>query len=146
MIISAAAPSASEYEPSLWEYEPGSSQTIEQVWFVGSHADVGGGYSRQPLADITLAWMQGKAQLGGRGLALDPARVPAVRGLDLGALQVTDSYGRFLGGLYKLLRAPFLRPVSVGPHRAVDESVGDKMRRDPAYRPRNPGLAGGEGA
>jgi len=32
-------------------------QHVEQVWFAGSHADVGGGYSETALSDITLAWM-----------------------------------------------------------------------------------------
>ncbi|MCA9635721.1 MAG: DUF2235 domain-containing protein [Myxococcales bacterium] len=131
-----------EYEPSLWEYEPTSTQTVEQVWFVGAHSDVGGGYPRQPLADLSLAWMQGKALLGGRGLALDPARLADVRGIDMAAATVTDSYGRFMRGLYKLIRGPYLRPIERGPTFAVDESVADKLRRDPGYRPKNPGIAG----
>ncbi len=32
-------------------------QHVEQVWFAGSHADVGGGYPETALSDITLHWM-----------------------------------------------------------------------------------------
>lgn len=28
-----------------------------QVWFPGAHSDVGGGYKRRELQDITLFWM-----------------------------------------------------------------------------------------
>jgi uncharacterized protein (DUF2235 family) len=30
---------------------------LEQVWFRGAHADVGGGYTRRDLSDIPLGWM-----------------------------------------------------------------------------------------
>jgi hypothetical protein len=29
---------------------------LRQVWFPGAHANVGGGYSDQEIANITLAW------------------------------------------------------------------------------------------
>lgn len=32
-------------------------ETLEQVWFRGAHADIGGGYARTDLSDITLGWM-----------------------------------------------------------------------------------------
>jgi len=32
-------------------------QVLKQVWFAGSHSDIGGGYQSHDLADITLAWM-----------------------------------------------------------------------------------------
>ncbi|KAF9270123.1 hypothetical protein L218DRAFT_14436 [Marasmius fiardii PR-910] len=32
-------------------------QVLEQCWFTGSHADIGGGYSKHDLADLTLVWM-----------------------------------------------------------------------------------------
>ncbi len=34
---------------------------IEQVWFTGNHADIGGGYGQRGYADITLNWMVEKA-------------------------------------------------------------------------------------
>jgi len=45
---------------------------ISQVWFVGAHADVGGGYSltESRLSDVTLEWMMRK--LGGVGVIWQP--------------------------------------------------------------------------
>jgi hypothetical protein len=40
-------------------------ERISQVWFVGVHADIGGGYSRAGLAYWTLAWMIERAKVYG---------------------------------------------------------------------------------
>ncbi len=32
-------------------------QTVRQVWFMGMHTDVGGGYAERKLSDIILEWM-----------------------------------------------------------------------------------------
>ena len=40
-------------------------ERISQVWFVGVHSDVGGGYSRDGLAHVTLAWMMERARVYG---------------------------------------------------------------------------------
>lgn len=43
----------SDFVPCLWDERNG----VEQIWFAGSHSDVGGGYLDCGLADITLTWM-----------------------------------------------------------------------------------------
>ena len=43
--------------PSLWNADSAPDQSIRQVWFAGSHMDVGGGHVERGLADVTLAWM-----------------------------------------------------------------------------------------
>ena len=51
-----------DFPPCLWDESnavPG--QTIEQVWFAGSHSDVGGWYDERGLANVALHWMLGKA-------------------------------------------------------------------------------------
>jgi uncharacterized protein (DUF2235 family) len=40
-------------------------ERISQVWFVGVHSDIGGGYSRAGLAYWTLAWMIERAKVYG---------------------------------------------------------------------------------
>lgn len=35
---------------------------IEQVWFAGAHANVGGGYPKDAMSLVTLDWMMGKAE------------------------------------------------------------------------------------
>lgn len=39
----------------------GSNQVVEQVWFAGAHANVGGGYPKDALALVPLLWMMRKA-------------------------------------------------------------------------------------
>ena len=49
------------FRPILWTLPVGASlpsnQIVEQVWFAGVHADVGGGYKETALSDIGLMWM-----------------------------------------------------------------------------------------
>jgi Uncharacterized alpha/beta hydrolase domain (DUF2235) len=46
------------FAPTLWEeLLAGSSQHLEQVWFAGAHANVGGGYQEAGLSDTALQWM-----------------------------------------------------------------------------------------
>jgi uncharacterized protein (DUF2235 family) len=46
------------FHPVLWDPEVLPYQTVKQVWFCGMHTDVGGGYDKQELSDIPLAWMK----------------------------------------------------------------------------------------
>ena len=67
------------FEPVLWQSDPGGCEHIEQVWFRGTHGDVGGhllGCERaRPLANIPLVWMLERAALCGLPLPHDwPAR------------------------------------------------------------------------
>ena len=49
------------FEPTLWTVRRGASlppgQIVEQVWFPGCHANVGGGYKDCALSDVALLWM-----------------------------------------------------------------------------------------
>jgi hypothetical protein len=54
------------FHPMLWdETAENRPQNIEQVWFAGAHANVGGGYDRTELSSIALHWMMKKAQYHG---------------------------------------------------------------------------------
>jgi hypothetical protein len=46
------------FSPLLWEDDP----RIEQVWFPGVHANVGGGYPQQGLSLVVLEWMMEKVK------------------------------------------------------------------------------------
>ena len=63
-----------EFVPTLWTEPAPDGVKIEQVWFAGAHADVGGGYVTRELADIPLVWMAKKAEQD--GLALDWGCLP----------------------------------------------------------------------
>lgn len=62
------------FAPCLWEVPaddpPGR---VEQVWFPGTHGDVGGGGARRGLSDLTLQWMA--AELREVGVALHESRL-----------------------------------------------------------------------
>lgn len=58
----------------LSRFAPGQSD-VEEVWFVGSHTDVGGGYIKRGLADQSLEWMVGKANEYGL-----PVKLGAIEG------------------------------------------------------------------
>lgn len=62
------------FEPVLWSCPPGWQGTVEQVWFPGTHGDVGGqlgGYNKaRPLANVPLVWMLERAETC--GLPLPP--------------------------------------------------------------------------
>lgn len=45
------------FSPSLWEKRRNRRTNLIQCWFCGVHANCGGGYPDQELANITLAWM-----------------------------------------------------------------------------------------
>lgn len=65
------------FRQNLWG--PASDdQDLQQVWFAGTHSDVGGGYpaAESGLANIALRWMLDEAQA--KGLLLDPERVASV--------------------------------------------------------------------
>lgn len=55
------------FNPVLWKSPLGHAGVVEQVWFPGSHGDVGGqlsGYNQaRPLSNIPLLWMLGKLEM-----------------------------------------------------------------------------------
>jgi hypothetical protein len=69
------------FEATLWRRLPFTStqQKVEQVWFAGAHADVGGGYINEEtrgnpryLDDITLEWMIRRVlSISGAGFPLE---------------------------------------------------------------------------
>jgi uncharacterized protein (DUF2235 family) len=72
-----------DFTPTFWTgvFPPGV--TIEQVWFAGAHADIGGGYKTRGLADIPLVWMAKQAEAA--GLDLDWTCLPDPKMLDVTA-------------------------------------------------------------
>jgi hypothetical protein len=68
------------FSVDLWRKENGSPESLEQIWFRGVHADVGGGYPERGLANKTLKWMVDKASTAGAAFddaMLDSAMKPS---------------------------------------------------------------------
>jgi uncharacterized protein (DUF2235 family) len=102
-----------EFVPTLWTEPAPDGVEIEQVWFAGAHADVGGGYVTRTLADIPLVWMARKAEQD--GLKLDWTCLPDPNALqDLAASHDSSSglfsFDRFSPTFREVLQRPF--PVS----------------------------------
>ena len=56
-----------------------AADRLEQVWFTGMHADVGGGYPDESLSYVSLLWMMGEAEHAGlRTLTVIKERVLAL--------------------------------------------------------------------
>jgi uncharacterized protein (DUF2235 family) len=57
------------FMPTFWTFRPRAAEdpaemppAVEQVWFAGVHANIGGGYERSGLSDLSLAWMLAQVQ------------------------------------------------------------------------------------
>ena len=128
-----------DYDVTLWDSQPKPDQHIEQRWFIGAHADVGGGYEDRRLSDITLHWMQSKARES--GLGVEPKKMPAIGPSNFGA-SPTDSYKKFLHGLYSLRRPRYYRPIGRTGYgnETLDDSVAQRLKAGGDYSPRNSGF------
>lgn len=141
-----------DFSPTLWTKRlPSDRREViakarpisraEQRWFVGAHANVGGGYPSDLLAQRPLIWMMRKAQAQGLyfrsevELDGDYLREP-----------IADSYGDFMFGAYRLLsfRAPrgiaqppgrFQDGTHININETIDSSVFERWRANPKYRP-----------
>jgi uncharacterized protein (DUF2235 family) len=55
-----------EFDPVIWnEDHPETRRRVEQVWFAGSHSNVGGGYPQHGMSLVALDWMMSHAQAQG---------------------------------------------------------------------------------
>jgi len=131
-----------DYSICLWEPTERPIQTIEQRWFIGAHADIGGGYAdaqgqaERRLSDITLRRMQDKA--AAIGLGLDATTVADTNYL----APVHNSYVEFLDGLYARESPPHYRRVlsTAFGNEVLDASINRRRQADAGYRPPNEGL------
>jgi hypothetical protein len=150
-----------DFAATLWTLDKDQIQwarDVEQRWFAGAHANVGGGYDDDLLCERPLYWMAEKlADLGvlfrsDRSKPPYHARPPQEFLPDGNEYlsPVRDSYKAFVGGLYPTLqklafRKPNLRRMLVqadGIAQVIDPSARLKWDIDPDYRPVNLAMAG----
>ena len=125
-----------EYDVCLWNPDAAPQQALEQRWFAGAHCDVGGGYPDRRLADATLHWIQDKASA--LGLAVDAVQLGEKNYLG----EATDSYGKFLRGLYARKNPRHYRVIGASKfgNEVVDDSVQRRRKENRDYEPQNDGL------
>jgi len=109
------------FGPAIWHANanPRIAQTVRQMWFAGSHANVGGGYPEHVLSDAAFFWMAANvAPL----LDLDPEFIcaEADRTRPYAAGLLVDS----LTLLWRLTTGSFVRPICrTDPSEGIHESV-----------------------
>ncbi len=141
------------FAPTLWTVDypkeakpPHHHRTLSQVeqrWFVGAHANVGGGCQSDPLAQAPLKWIMDKAAAHGFAFR---------RELEFDVLDtlpdISDSYSEFAHGAYKVLTLGqrYYRPIGPDPtpssatevreniNETIDASVFERWRADSKYR------------
>jgi uncharacterized protein (DUF2235 family) len=151
-----------DFAPTLWQHDDHEVQwarDVEQRWFPGSHANVGGGYDDDLLCEAPLFWMADKLAALGLVFRRDREDPPTYKaeappefkpsGNDY-LSPLRDSYTVFAGGLYPILLRIFGkggldRRMLIGTDgiaQSVDPSARLKWDIDPDYRPTNLAMAG----
>jgi uncharacterized protein (DUF2235 family) len=144
----------SDFAPTLWDVRRPKDQNaviaqprplfnVEQRWFVGAHANVGGGYQTDLLAQPPLRWMMKKAESQGLTFRSEVN----LDGDDVTG-PIADSYKTFGSGFYAKVFPPLYRTIGREPddredgshiniNETIDANVFKRWRADPTYRPAN---------
>ncbi|RHX85794.1 DUF2235 domain-containing protein [Leptospira stimsonii] len=119
----------SPFRPTLWQKDKKDiNQTMEQVWFVGVHSDVGGGYKDSQLSDIALQWLKEKAESCGLTFAsmeINPS--------SFGTLH--DSASWYLPSSERPIGEE--KNTDFETNETLHESVLQRYAKDSSYRPNN---------
>ncbi len=127
------------FEPTLWEkQEDTHGQTLEQVWFAGTHSNVGGGYQDSGLSNIAFLWLKEKAEAC--GLAFDPVYIRNNICEDLNQ-NICGELRDSKTGLFSFLGSSN-RPIGVQKNGYEQVHTSAILRYEatnlsPAYRPEN---------
>ncbi len=110
---------------------------IEQVWFVGAHSNVGGGYPNDGLSRIPLNWMLDCAEDNGLHFT-DQLRAIYRQSVDCCAPLYDPRRG--LGGFYRYRPRSMQALTALNPQvkvtvPKVHATVFDRMRNIPTYAP-----------
>lgn len=116
------------YSPVIWTSPDAYVGRVEQVWFAGSHGDVGGqlgGFeAARPLSNIPLVWMLDRAQHAGLPLPADWQ--------DLFPCDATAPMRGTLRGKGKWFVTRRARPVLNDTSERIHESVAERQETQPA--------------
>lgn len=118
------------FKPTLWETKIVKDQKVEQVWFVGVHTNIGGGYKDTGLSDLAFEWMAEKAIAC--GLSLDENYINQVINPDYkGVLRNSKK------GLYIFIPS-HIRPIGKGENSFESVHGSAKKRYNKKYKNYSP--------
>lgn len=113
--------------PTLWEMPKGGwrdNQVIKQVWFPGSHCDVGGGYEKHDLSDLALFWMVGEIK---SFINIDTSFIEKIAQPQpdpWGAAQPGNGYAELVGDLKRFIQPQTrLQGGAIKPGMVFHESI-----------------------
>lgn len=117
-----------EFPPTLWALPspPVKGQVLEQVWFAGCHADIGG--SKAGLPEISFKWLAEKAKEN--GMQIDPNVFSHYENLNASnALgQIHESWS---------IKCGLPKTRTIPKNAVLSNSVALRCKYDPSYRPKN---------
>jgi len=113
-----------DFTPTFWTGDVPPGVSIEQVWFAGVHADIGGGYKTRSLADTPLVWMAEQSEAA--GLALDWTCLPNPATLDVTAPAHDSSSALFaLDRYHPTLREIGMKKCNVKLNESLYEALDE---------------------
>lgn len=147
------------FTPTLWDKfipavppyprkKTAKPSVVEQRWFAGAHANVGGGIAGDDMSQMPLVWLMEKA--GELGLTYRREIEKLKRWGPEPVGRINDSFSGFLYRLYPVVKfgARYLREIAAPPvavkggrlatvNETIDASVFRRWSADPLYRPLN---------
>ena len=118
-----------DFEPTIWQAR--ANMDIRQVWFTGSHSDIGGGLKPDQdgssLADIPLQWLTSEARQA--GLSIEDHLPADISGNPLAKLHHSRR------SFYRV-RGKYERTIDHGQGVLIHASVKQRWEQDPNYRPK----------
>lgn len=160
-----------DFAPTLWDRRKPENKDVKQVWFVGSHCNVGGGAADDDedpddLWQYSYIWMQNKAaklglrfywtygpakvadsQKSAKNLSVKLVPAPSGNIKDRKRISKTkpqDSYRQMLHGYYAMLNSPFDREVVGSKGASLHWSVKERIEQDKKYRPKSLQIPGSD--
>lgn len=127
------------FQATLWHQQPDAvDQQLEQMWFCGTHSNVGGGYADKGLSDIALQWIAQKARDCGLGVG-DVRLTPNALGR---IVESRRGFYRLIPKYYRPIADPAVpQRTCESLHPSVAQRYGATSYRPPnleAYYDRNP--------
>lgn len=116
------------FNPTLWDDSILPHQKMEQRWFAGVHTNIGGGYEKDGLANITLHWMLHHATEVGLEINYDYIK------------HFKPYFGHKLYNsmsfVYRIM-GKNIRKINLTNNQTIDKSVESRIKHEHDYNPVN---------